>query len=305
MPGLAVAHRVPLPRPHLRASASTLDVGGVGPRAAPRPGRDRRPHLDLGPRRRGCCAAATCSSGRRPTPATPRRCSATPASGPSPCARWSALEPEVLLPGHGFPVVGADRVRQALTDTADLLDSLVDQTLELMNAGARLDEVLHTVAAPAHLARPALPPARLRRARVRGPQRLAPLRRVVGREPGRRSSRPPSRPWPASWPPWPAGPASWPTGPWRCSRPPRRAAATRPVSTAAGGPPGRAGGAGRADRPGRPPGARRGVRPAVRGGHLDHGERGVHLDGPGLRRTGRDSPTEAPRSNYYSRITVG
>jgi alkyl sulfatase BDS1-like metallo-beta-lactamase superfamily hydrolase len=62
-----------------------------------------------------------------------------------------ALEPEVLLPGHGFPVVGAERVRQALTDTADMLDSLVDQTLALMNAGARLDEILHTVAAPAAL----------------------------------------------------------------------------------------------------------------------------------------------------------
>jgi alkyl sulfatase BDS1-like metallo-beta-lactamase superfamily hydrolase len=62
-----------------------------------------------------------------------------------------ALGPEVLLPGHGFPVLGADRVGQALTDTADLLDSLVDQTLALMNAGARLDEILHTVAAPAAL----------------------------------------------------------------------------------------------------------------------------------------------------------
>jgi alkyl sulfatase BDS1-like metallo-beta-lactamase superfamily hydrolase len=69
------------------------------------------------------------------------------------------LQPEVLLPGHGFPVVGADRVQRALTDTADLLDSLVDQTLELMNAGARLDEVLHTVRAPEHLlGRPYLRP---------------------------------------------------------------------------------------------------------------------------------------------------
>jgi glyoxylase-like metal-dependent hydrolase (beta-lactamase superfamily II) len=62
-----------------------------------------------------------------------------------------ALGPEVLLPGHGFPVLGADRVRRALTDTADLLDSLVEQTLALMNSGARLDEILHTVAAPAEL----------------------------------------------------------------------------------------------------------------------------------------------------------
>jgi len=70
-----------------------------------------------------------------------------------------ALEPEFLLPGHGFPVLGADRVRQALTDTAELLDSLVDQALALMNAGARLDEVLHGVQAPAHLLeRPYLQP---------------------------------------------------------------------------------------------------------------------------------------------------
>jgi alkyl sulfatase BDS1-like metallo-beta-lactamase superfamily hydrolase len=65
----------------------------------------------------------------------------------------------VLLPGHGVPVVGADRVQQALTDTAEFLQSLHDQTVELMNAGARLDEVLHTVRPPAALAdRPYLQP---------------------------------------------------------------------------------------------------------------------------------------------------
>jgi alkyl sulfatase BDS1-like metallo-beta-lactamase superfamily hydrolase len=59
--------------------------------------------------------------------------------------------PEVLLPGHGFPVVGEARIRQALDDTATLLESLVRQTLELMNGGARLDEVIHTVRPPAEL----------------------------------------------------------------------------------------------------------------------------------------------------------
>jgi hypothetical protein len=61
------------------------------------------------------------------------------------------LEAEYLLPGHGLPVVGADRVRQALTDTADLLDSLVDQTLAVMNGGGRLDEAIHGVVPPPHL----------------------------------------------------------------------------------------------------------------------------------------------------------
>ena len=79
---------------------------------------------------------------------------------------------------------------QALTDTADLLESLVDQTLALMNAGARLDEVIHTVTPPGPPDGAPLPPARLRRARVRGPHRVAPLRRMVGREPGHAQAGP-------------------------------------------------------------------------------------------------------------------
>jgi len=65
--------------------------------------------------------------------------------------KMAGLAPEVLLPGHGLPIVGADRVRRALTEGAELLESLVEQTLALMNAGARLDDIVHTVEAPAHL----------------------------------------------------------------------------------------------------------------------------------------------------------
>ena len=64
----------------------------------------------------------------------------------------AARGPELLIPGHGLPIVGADRARQALTDTADWLDSLVSQTLALMNAGAGLEQVLGEVRPPAHLA---------------------------------------------------------------------------------------------------------------------------------------------------------
>jgi alkyl sulfatase BDS1-like metallo-beta-lactamase superfamily hydrolase len=73
--------------------------------------------------------------------------------------RMLSLEAEFLLPGHGFPVIGADRVRIALSDTADLLDSLVDQTLAVMNEGGRLDEAIHSVTVPEGLAgRPFLQP---------------------------------------------------------------------------------------------------------------------------------------------------
>jgi glyoxylase-like metal-dependent hydrolase (beta-lactamase superfamily II) len=71
----------------------------------------------------------------------------------------SALGAEVLCPGHGPPIFGAAAVHAALAETAELLESLVEQTLALMNAGARLDRVLHEVRAPARLlARPYLQP---------------------------------------------------------------------------------------------------------------------------------------------------
>jgi alkyl sulfatase BDS1-like metallo-beta-lactamase superfamily hydrolase len=63
----------------------------------------------------------------------------------------AALNAEFLLPGHGVPVVGADRVKTALLDTAALLESLHEQTVALMNQGARLDDIIHTVKAPADL----------------------------------------------------------------------------------------------------------------------------------------------------------
>ena len=61
------------------------------------------------------------------------------------------LGAEVLLPGHGVPIVGAERIRRALSETAELLEHLHDETVALMNEGARLDEILHTVQAPPHL----------------------------------------------------------------------------------------------------------------------------------------------------------
>jgi len=71
----------------------------------------------------------------------------------------AALPAETMCPGHGPPIFGRDRVRQALLETAELLESLVAQALRAMNEGARLDDVLAAVRAPEHLlARPYLRP---------------------------------------------------------------------------------------------------------------------------------------------------
>ncbi|MER7546140.1 alkyl sulfatase dimerization domain-containing protein [Spirillospora sp. NPDC127506] len=62
------------------------------------------------------------------------------------------LDASLLIPGHGAPIAGRERVRTALTDVAEYLESLVSQTLALMNRGARLDEIIHVVHVPERLA---------------------------------------------------------------------------------------------------------------------------------------------------------
>ena len=71
----------------------------------------------------------------------------------------AALEPEVLLPGHGLPIIGKERVHAALIDTAALLEYLHVETIKMMNEGARLDDIVHAVTAPPNLlAKPYLRP---------------------------------------------------------------------------------------------------------------------------------------------------
>jgi len=64
----------------------------------------------------------------------------------------AAKQPELMLPAHGMAIGGKDRVGQVLTDTAAALESLHEQTLALMNSGARLDDVIHQVRLPEELA---------------------------------------------------------------------------------------------------------------------------------------------------------
>jgi alkyl sulfatase BDS1-like metallo-beta-lactamase superfamily hydrolase len=62
--------------------------------------------------------------------------------------RMAALGAEVMVPGHGFPIFGAERIATALQDTAVLLETIEQQTVALMNTGASLDTVLREVRIP-------------------------------------------------------------------------------------------------------------------------------------------------------------
>ena len=94
-----------------------------------------------------------------PNAGNPQKAQRHPREWAQALRRMAELGAETMLPGHGPPLVGADRVQAALTDTAALLESLVEQTLALMNEGAPLDQIVQSVRAPAELlARPYLRP---------------------------------------------------------------------------------------------------------------------------------------------------
>ena len=70
-----------------------------------------------------------------------------------------AQGPELLVPAHGLPIRGKQRIAGVLGDIAGALEALVRQVLQMMNAGETLDAIIHTVKVPADvLAKPYLRP---------------------------------------------------------------------------------------------------------------------------------------------------
>lgn len=71
----------------------------------------------------------------------------------------AAHEPELLLPAHGLPIAGRERIAGVLDVVATALERLVADVLDAMNSGATLDAILHDVAVdPAVLRLPYLRP---------------------------------------------------------------------------------------------------------------------------------------------------
>jgi glyoxylase-like metal-dependent hydrolase (beta-lactamase superfamily II) len=71
----------------------------------------------------------------------------------------AAHGPELLLPAHGLPIEGRDRIQRVLVDIAGALEHLVSEVVAMMNAGEVLDTIVHSVSVPDDvLARPYLRP---------------------------------------------------------------------------------------------------------------------------------------------------
>ena len=71
----------------------------------------------------------------------------------------AAREPELFIPAHGLPIAGRERIAMVLDEVASVLEDLVARTLQMMNAGAVLNDIVHSIDVdPALLERPWLKP---------------------------------------------------------------------------------------------------------------------------------------------------
>ncbi len=94
-----------------------------------------------------------------PNAGNPQKVQRYPREWAAALREMAACGPELLVPAHGLPIEGRDRIARVLDDVATVLERLVDDVLAMMNAGATLDEVVHTVRAdPVALAKPYLRP---------------------------------------------------------------------------------------------------------------------------------------------------
>ena len=62
--------------------------------------------------------------------------------------RMAALRPLHLLPGHGPPMSGEERIQEALLTTAHLLRSIHDQVVDKMNEGKWLEDIIRELEYP-------------------------------------------------------------------------------------------------------------------------------------------------------------
>ena len=80
-----------------------------------------------------------------PNAGNPQKAQRYPAEWAAALRSMASMDVEFFLPAHGLPIVGKKRIQETLLEVASLLEQLVSDTLHLMNEGARLNEIIHSV----------------------------------------------------------------------------------------------------------------------------------------------------------------
>lgn len=94
-----------------------------------------------------------------PNAGNPQKVQRYPRDWAAALRKMIAVGPELLVPAHGLPIAGRQRIARVLDEIATALEYLERDVLEMMNAGETLDAIIHSVRVPADtLAKPYLRP---------------------------------------------------------------------------------------------------------------------------------------------------
>jgi len=94
-----------------------------------------------------------------PNAGNPQKVQRYPIEWAAALREMAAMGAELLLPAHGLPIEGKARIALVLGEVATALEDLVADVIAMMNAGATLDTIIHTVRVPDDtLAKPYLRP---------------------------------------------------------------------------------------------------------------------------------------------------
>lgn len=94
-----------------------------------------------------------------PNAGNPQKVQRYPREWAAALRKMIAVGPELLIPAHGLPIAGRDRIARVLDDIATALEDLENAVLAMMNAGETLDTIVHSVKMPEDtLAKPYLRP---------------------------------------------------------------------------------------------------------------------------------------------------
>lgn len=83
-----------------------------------------------------------------PNAGNPQKVQRYPREWAAALREMAGMGAELFIPAHGLPIGGRERIARVLDEVATTLENLVSAVLEQMNAGARLNEILHSVRVP-------------------------------------------------------------------------------------------------------------------------------------------------------------
>ena len=94
-----------------------------------------------------------------PNAGNPQKVQRYPLEWAAALREMAATGAEVMLPAHGLPIGGVERIHEVLTTIAGALEQLVHDVVDMMNAGEVLDTIVRSVTVdPELLAKPYLRP---------------------------------------------------------------------------------------------------------------------------------------------------